>query len=225
MTDLAALIGGGGAPVSSFAQGEVIAYTPATGANTIRYRGTDLADLPILDNDGVIGLTVGDAVILIRLGASLAILGRLLAPGDPRFAGSAVGIGTSSQSVLGFALSTTATAIATRTLTVPSWANWMDAQVVADATVENPTAASDYVYLRTRIEGTDGGENFMGVAAAPGTFPNRLAALSSSGIRSQPVTPLATVTFQARMRSQIGAWSAIATNILNINVFATFRKL
>jgi hypothetical protein len=69
-------------------QGVVLAWDPITAHNVIRYRGTDLHDLPIVaSNSEVSQIRPGDVVMLHLIGAAGAstayVVGRVTRPGTP----------------------------------------------------------------------------------------------------------------------------------------------
>lgn len=85
-------------------QGVVLEWDATTGENVIRYRGTDLHDLPIVaSNSEVAQIRPGDVVMLHLIGAAGAstayVVGRVTRPGTPE-AASALQLATQAAAVL-----------------------------------------------------------------------------------------------------------------------------
>ena len=72
----------GDQPDFGFRQGLVVAWNGFTGENTIRIGGTDLTDLPILDNVEIFGVRAGDTVAVIKYQNTYFVIGRIFDPGD-----------------------------------------------------------------------------------------------------------------------------------------------
>lgn len=212
-------------PDVGFRQGTIVAFDPATGANTVNVAGGLLTDVALLNIGDTVNLVAGDVVVLMRLRSSWAILGRLIGvPGGDALNATAVGFGSIGQSELNFGLSTTYAVKASDLIEVPIWANRMLMHATADATVENTSAAADFAYLRVGIDSASGGSAFAAVSASAGGHPDKYAHLAASAVAEVPVTGGDLHIVVAEMRSSVGAWAANPGNIVNLNATAIFRK-
>lgn len=128
--DLVPLLAPAG-PGMTFGQGQVIAWDSETGANTIRYRGAELTDVPILNTGEAIALKAGDVVGLLSVPGSRPgvrsyyIQGRITVPGNPDFASASMKTGAAHAAVQGFAIGTSEAAglKVSAVLPVPAWSN------------------------------------------------------------------------------------------------------
>lgn len=218
--DLVSLFRPSSAP-SPFVQGVMVGDIGGDGSNTVNVAGTLLTDLPILNGGDTVNLADGDVVVLMRLGGSWAILGRVIIPGGAAIATAAVGFGGVGTSVHNFAVTTTSSAPtgASLDVAVPVWANTATVTALATVSVQNTTASNDFLFARTVINGTGGGENFVGVPAGA------WGGATSHAIRTAfTVTPGGTFSIEGRCRSQNATWTAQSTNTLNLDATVIFTK-
>lgn len=61
-----------------FHQGLVLAWNAATGQNTIRVAGSDIADVPVLTSAGLVALRPGDPVAVFKYKSAYFIFGRIV---------------------------------------------------------------------------------------------------------------------------------------------------
>jgi hypothetical protein len=64
-------------------QGVVVSWNQFTAENVVQVGGSLFEDLPCLNTSEASLLTAGDVVVVITLGSSWAVLGRLVIPGSP----------------------------------------------------------------------------------------------------------------------------------------------
>jgi hypothetical protein len=69
---------------NSYRQGVIMSWDQDTAENSVQVGGSIFANLPILNTSEASLLAPGDVVTIITLGASYAILGRLVIPGTPQ---------------------------------------------------------------------------------------------------------------------------------------------
>jgi hypothetical protein len=212
-------------PDSGFRQGTVVAFDPATGANTISVAGGVLTDVPLLNIGDTVNLAVGDVVVLMRLRSSWCVLGKVLTVGSTKFAADAVAFGSIGLSNPNFGLTTTHTPKVSGTVTAPAWANSALILAVADASVANTSAAADFVNMCVTIDGVSGGTPYAAVAPAASGHPTKYGHVAASAVRQTPVTGGATYTISADVWSTVGTWAAATANIVNLNATAIFRKV
>lgn len=68
-----------------FHQGKVIAFNLDTGENTIRIKGVDFADLPVMNVTDSAGLVPGMIVGVLRIRSTYFVIGRIANPGSAQF--------------------------------------------------------------------------------------------------------------------------------------------
>lgn len=121
--------------------------------------------------------------------------------------------------VLNFPVTTTLTAVITRTIAVP--AGFTNALVFASAHVfaQNTTAAPDYLYAAAQIGPVVGPAEIPTVGSA-GAF---ITAAASSSTSFTGLTG-GTITVATMVKSLTAAWTAMASNIASLDVIAIFSR-
>jgi hypothetical protein len=141
----------------------------------------------------------------------LALGGQLVGP---------VAFDSAGEEQISFSLSTTPTAKATATLTVPPWADEALVLAISSARVVNESAFDDVCFSTVRIAGEDGSE-MLGVAAASG------ASFSLTSVTAQHrriiVSPASTISCQAMLSTSNSTWSTNVTNRCAIDAIAIYR--
>lgn len=175
------------------------------------------------DLDGFVNingpLTVSGASQII---GSLSIEGPLqLQPGSVENDAltNPVEIGTASNGVNNYEISTTSTVRATVTLTVP--AGFTQAVVTANPTAmgHNGTASPDYLYVMAVVQGISGGELYTSAAAGLGAG---LAAPFHTTLTG--LTGGQTITVGVATRAGFNPWPASTANQANIYATAYFLR-
>jgi hypothetical protein len=129
-----------------------------------------------------------------------------------------VAFGGAGNSQLGFSISTTPAMYATGSIAVPSWADQVLVFCSVNASVRNPRTSIDFAYLRAVIDGVGGGEQFTRYD------PDWWANINATAQRII-TNPGSSIPVAARMRTEDGAWSASAGNIVNMEAVAIFRRM
>lgn len=213
------------APAVRFRQGQIVAWDPATGSNTIDVGGSTLTDVPILNTGEAIALKAGHIVCMLGQGMSWFIIGRVTPPNDPNFAAASLAFDAENAQATNFALATTLAVKASCTLTVPSWADEAAVMAIGACTLVNPTAAADFGSCAVFIDGVTGPGIQTGYAPiGDATIKNNhVGAMAVSN--SRVFAPAgSTITCDMQIRSANAAWSAHASNIAEITALAVFRS-
>lgn len=216
-----------GQPGVRFRQGTILTWDSNTGSNTIDLAGGTLTNVPILNTGEAIALKAGHIVGMIGQGSSWFIIGRITPPNDPNFAGASVAFDGIGATATNFALSTTTgsgSLKVTANLTVPSWADQAIVIATGDVMVTNPRAVIDFAAIQVFIDGVGGGGPQLGFSPlgdASGNYTGCLAASAERLISS----PGATISVGTAAWSQNAAWTAQASNTVNINAIAVFRSI
>ena len=69
-----------------FVMGRINSFSPVDGSNTVSVMGATLTNVPMLLTGAEIDYQVGDPVILIVIGNSYSIMGKVATVGSPQFA-------------------------------------------------------------------------------------------------------------------------------------------
>ncbi|MDV8147248.1 hypothetical protein [Arthrobacter sp. B10-11] len=130
-----------------------------------------------------------------------------------------VQIGTASNGLNNYAITTASTVRATVTLTVPD--GFTEAVVTATATAmgQNSTATTDYLYCMAVIQGISGGELYTAAGAGLGVglaspFQHTLTGLTGGDV----------VTVSVATRAGFNTWAAATANQANIYATAYFLR-
>lgn len=124
--DLSSLFGPapqGAAANSQIRQGVILSFSTADGSNTVGVGASILTNVPMLLTGAEVKYTVGDPVLLLILGNTYMILGKVAMVGSSTFASASIATASANNSVTGFSPSTSDVLLTSCTVTVPSWAN------------------------------------------------------------------------------------------------------
>lgn len=215
------------APGVRFRQGQITAWDPATGSNTIDVAGGTLTDVPVLNTGEAIALKAGHVVGLLGQGMTWFIIGRITPANDPNFASASVGFSAGNGQATNFALATTLAAKSSVTLDVPAWADEVAIMAFGACTLVNTRspAAADFASAAVFIDGVTGPGVQQGFApSTDATIGNgHLHSFSVSSSRVY-VPAGATITCEMQIRSAAAVWAAHASNIAEISAMAVFRS-
>jgi len=216
--DMAPLYRRGG-PGVRFRQGVVLAWDPATGANTIDLGGSSVTDVPILNTGEAIALRAGHVVGLLGQGKSWFIIGRVTPPNDPSFAGASLAFASQTASETNFTVPTALTARSTVVLDVPAWADEAAVMATGILSAQNTTGGALIAVAQAFIAGDGGPANQVTAPATP-------AVCSVATAHSRVVvSPGATITCEMRIRQTGGAgWAVQPGNIASLSALAIFRS-
>lgn len=222
--DLASLFGAGPAgptPDSSLRQGVLTSFDPATGNNTVQIGTSTLTNVPLLLTGSETGLASGQNVILMQIGNTYCIMGRIATPGSGSFASASIATQEVYASASGFGVSTIPdTVLCSTTVEVPSWANRMSAVCESTYNAYNNYTADIDMYVDTYINGSYSGS---GGSAFYGHLHSRNGSSVGNAV-TQTVTPGSTVEFRGVGWSAVNL-SADASNRAVLNGIAIFTKV
>lgn len=155
--------------------------------------------------------------LLVYPPRGLLVLGQIGGlPGvDVGFAGD-----NSQLSVVNFGLTSSFQTRGTFTITCPPQANFVSIFATAQCSAVNNSGANDALRIICDINGTGGGEQIQWVGTGTGGYPGSVFA---SNNHTSAATPGQTFVCNARVRTDVGTWTANAANIANVHVNAIFR--
>lgn len=137
---------------SKIVQGTILTFSTINGANTVNVNGATLTNVPMLLTGAEVNYAPKDPVLLLLLGNTYMLMGKVASVGSPRFASASIATASASSGATGFALTPTFVALAACSVTVPSWAN--TALVTAIGTVSlGPSTASATAAMNTGLTG------------------------------------------------------------------------
>jgi hypothetical protein len=124
--DLSALFGpvsAGPALAASYRQGTLLSFSSTDGTNTVAIGSAVLNNLPMLLTGAEVSFTAGDRVMLLVMGNTYLIVGKVATPGSAAFASASVSTASANATASGFALPTSNTTLCSTSITVPNWSN------------------------------------------------------------------------------------------------------
>lgn len=195
-------------PDWGFRQGTIVAWDVFSGTGSVRVAGATLTDVPFLAQAGQVYYEAGDAVLLVRIRSSWAIVGRYVTPGGQAAIGrytEMTGAYTATP-VLGWSLSTSYVTKISLAVTVPGWAQVATGTASLMAIGRNSTAADDFLNARVLVNGA----NFDGLGGPAVT--GKWGAVTALVHFQVVVTPGGTLTFSGQLGSSGAAWAANAAN-------------
>jgi hypothetical protein len=158
----------------------------------------------------------------VNITGNLAVTGTLSLPAgiiDNEALANPVQIGTASNGVNNYAITTASTVRASVTLTVPT--GFTQAVVIANPTAMgyNGTASTDYLYVMAVIQAISGGELYTAAPAGLGVglgapFQNTLTGLTGGQ----------TITVSVATRAGTNTWAASTANQANIYATAIYLR-
>lgn len=211
-------------PAAPFSQGVILSFDPSTGSNSVNLAGSILTDLPVLNSGDTVNFAAGDAVVLMRLGGSMAILGRCMVPGNAGFSAQSTRteVASSPGLVSNFGVPLSATTVATcSTITTPDWANHVAVHVSGFVSARNSSASNGFLYAEVDVFGT-GALRQVYVSALAGAFTGISPVEIGSGTvtAGQTFSPALLVSTD----SGTGAWAANSNNLAFVTAIAVFSK-
>ena len=122
-------------------------------------------------------------------------------------------------SATNFAVTTAGGPVCTANILIPTGFSQAQVLVVVDATANNSTGAADWLYVHGVAVSGGGGEAFA-VAVAGGYA----SAAASAGALVSGLVAGSNLVVSVNVRSGNANWAANASNICNVNAFATFLR-
>lgn len=209
-----------GQPAVRFRQGTITAWDTDTGTNTVDMAGGTLTNVPILNTGEAIALKAGHVIVLMGLGLSWFIIGRVTPPNDPNFAAASVAFGSAGAQVTGFSLSMTLTVKASSNeLVVPDWADEAIVFVGGHMHASNTTASRDTLSFQVGCQGGNGGGITQTVEAG---WPAHAAAVSRNLFTGLSGGETLQITGEAR--SGAAAFGVTGSNAMFIHAIAVYKS-
>lgn len=219
--DLTPLLTPSNGPGLRFGQGQVLAWNPETGANSISYHGATLTNVPILNTGEAIALKAGHIVGLLSWLGSYWILGRITVPGGPDFASASLAFASATDSATNFSITNVELPKVSTSLAVPAWADealvFVNGAITAfNGSGENPA----FLGGRCTIAGQVGNLNFTEAAG-----PHWVSIFAAKTLIVQ--NPGATIAVATEGSTGAGGltWPTNATHRANVDAFAIFRSV
>lgn len=206
-----------------FRQAELLAFDADDGSNTVLIGTTEVEDLSLLVTGAQIGLEAGDNIIVMYLGNSAMIVGKIASVGGPNYGASNDGhAGFLSNNTSSPSASNAGVTVATGTIVAPGWANSASLTMLGDATLHNGSGALDNLWSVARCTRTGFADAFSGSAAnaVPSTFFGSTYALFSSVI---DVVPGSTMSFTYKIFAGT-TWPADVNGFATLSVSAQFFR-
>lgn len=131
--DISGLFGSGApgaAANSQIRQGTVLTFSIVDGSNTVRVGASTLTNVPMLLTGAEVNYLPGDPILLLVLGNTYMILGKVAMVGSTQFASASVQSLSGLHSTTGQVFAVAFTKYDTVQLTVPVWANTASVVVI-----------------------------------------------------------------------------------------------
>ena len=221
ITDNLAPLFGTSGPGVRFRQGTVQSWNANTGENSIDMGGGTLTNVPILNTGEAIALKAGHIVGLLGQGASWFIIGRVTPPNDPNFAGASVAFGSALDFRTNFAQPATFTQQASKSITVPAWADEAAVTCMASVSLVNSTGTRQQALAYAGINGLTGSAMSTGIDDDSAGYGMGALAAFNTMVLSDPGP---TITVQA-YADCTAALAASPFNVATVNAIAIFRSI
>lgn len=153
----------GAALPAAFRQAVLLAFNPDDGSNTVGIGTSTLADLPLLVTGAEIGLSAGDNILVMYLGNSAMIVGKVASVGGSNYGASSVGRAGFIRSASNFGTTNAGTAVIVDTsIVVPGWARSALVTMTGFASLHNSTASLDNLASQLRLACPGQSDEFSG---------------------------------------------------------------
>lgn len=202
----------------SFRQATILTFDIFTGLNTVQVADTVLTDVPLLGNGGLVAYFPGDTVVLVRQGASWAILGRVSTPGSSPIA--AVGryyeatAAVASSLGSNFATTTSPVTQVSVNVTMPTWAETVTVSASLLIRAVNSTGSPDHLHGVIALQ--DGQFINWGSATVPSGSIGQVTVVHNTNI---VVVGGATFLFEGQVYTTTAAWAAAVNNDAYLSIF------
>lgn len=216
----------GAAMPASFRVGQLLAFNADDGSNTVAIGTSLLPNLPMLQTGAEIGLEPGDNVLVMYLGNSAMIIGKIATVGGPNYGASNAGRTGLVLNASNWATATTgAVVISDTSIQTPGWARSVELTMLGAASTHNSEAAGNFdnIFSQVRVQCPGQPDHFSaGVACAVGgTLVGSTYALYSNVV---DVTPNSLLTFTYTITTLTVAWAARTDNLATLFVRAAFYR-
>lgn len=214
----------GAAMPSTYRVGVLLAFDPDDGSNQVVIGTSTLIDLPLLVTGAEIGLEPGDNVLVMYLGNSAMVVGKIATVGGPNYGLANAGKRSVFGSLFGWGTSAGETALVTDTsIVVPQWAHSISVNMVGSCTIHNNSASLDNIGSQAKITGLSGrllvvsGEYLTGVPIGFFGSAHSHVALTLGVIPGETLK-LAYSAFTG------GSWPTDAASVANMSALVEFFR-
>lgn len=202
--------------------GVITSFNTDTGANTVRVRGAEIPDVPMLNSTSTVDFNTGDSVVVLKYRTGYFILGRIVAANSDSFGSEATDFDGYLHEIDGFSVTTTLTTLVSMTFAVPAWASGAVLVSSAHLQCQNTTAGTSFIYVR--IVGDISGFSTFGST----TMLNRAGAgefsyVGTSFFQAINVMPGGTIMVGAQCRGD-AAFASDVNNRLYLTTSITYRR-
>jgi hypothetical protein len=159
----------GPAQPAVFRQAMLVEFNPDDGSNTVGIGPARLTNLPMLVTGAEIGLEAGDNILVMYLGNTPMIVGKITSVGGPNYGASAVG--RVSDVANGHIFGLPATGLCSLSFTAPLWANSMVVMAFGGVSLHNNSGGLSNLFAQVEVTtplGVGLGTGFN--TAVPDTF-------------------------------------------------------
>lgn len=185
----------GSALPAAFRQAVLRNFDADDGSNTVTVGPATLTNLPLLVTGAEIGLEPGDNILIMYLGNSAMIVGKIATVGGPNYGSGNAGIANFNSSVVGYGITggPSNLILSDGTIVAPKWAN--SAQITAVGTSAFLGTSNQDVLVTMQY--TDSGGSFF----SSGSFssPSQTTTRNPQYVQMAamvPVVPGAAITFK-----------------------------
>lgn len=147
----------GPAQPAQFRQAVLTAFDPNTGENTVLIGTTVVPNLPLLVTGAEIGLEAGDNILVMYLGNSAMIVGKITSPGGQNYGLGNAGHFSALFSGSNFGASAAGVTISSGTMAIPEWAKSARVIVYGQASLHNNSGALDNLSSQVRVDDLSSG--------------------------------------------------------------------
>lgn len=145
---------------ATFRQGALLDFDADDGSNSVGIGTSELTDLPLLVTGAEIGLEAGDNVLVMYLGNSAMIVGKIASVGGSNYGAGSSGRVTLEANALNFPVSAAISTIVSVTATVPGWAHSADITMQAQGAAKNGSGTADSLVAQVRASCPGTGDAF-----------------------------------------------------------------
>ena len=215
----------GAAMDAQFRVGQLLSFSADDGSNVVAIGQAELPNLPMLQTGAEIGMEAGDNVLIMYLGNSAVILGKIATVGGPNYGASNSGHAGLLLNASNFGATVAGTTVITdsSTIAAPGWANSVAVTMLGAASLHNGSGALDNLTSRVRLSRANFSDAFSAAApaAVTSTFVGSTFALYANVV---PVTPATPLTFTYTVITGGGTWPADAAAIATLSVAVQFFR-
>jgi hypothetical protein len=173
----------------------LLSFNVDDGSNTVAIGASIVPDLPMLVTGAEIGLESGDNIIVMYLGNSAMIVGKIASVGGSNYGASSAGRDAFLHNATNFGSANAGVTVATdSSITVPDWAHSCLLTMTGMATLHNSTASLDNITSQVRMVCPGQDDQFSGFVDAHAPA-GQLSATYALFTNNSPVVPGNTLTF------------------------------